>query len=150
MPRANRAACVWFESTPPPFKKPPPPVATWLLCGKIVHVSISPPSANRSKFRNNPRFACNNGGFSCNNGRYFRNNRGFSEITKEQPKRPARIITRNGLFRGEIASCTIYPRFICNLRFAPPPFLLNFAPFVHFSLHRLLRSSPLRGGRAPF
>lgn len=42
MPRANRAACVWFESTPPPFKKPPPPVATWLLCGKIVHVSISP------------------------------------------------------------------------------------------------------------
>lgn len=55
MPRANRAACVWFESTPPPFKKPPPPVATWLLCGKIVHVSISPPSANRSKYRNNPR-----------------------------------------------------------------------------------------------
>lgn len=75
MPRANRAACVWFESTPPPFKKPPPPVATWLLCGKIVHVSISPPSANRSKYRNNPRF-------SCNNGRYFRINRGFSEITK--------------------------------------------------------------------
>ena len=132
MPRANRAACVWFESTPPPFKKPPPPVAAWLLCGKIVHVSISPPSANRSKFRNNPRLACNNGGFSCNNGRYFRNNRGFSETTKEQPKRPARIITRNGLFRGEIASCTTYLRFICNLRFAPPPFLLNFAPFVHF------------------
>ena len=132
MPRANRAACVWFKRTPPPFKKPPPPVATWLLCGKIVHVSISPPSANRSKFRNNPRFACNNGGSSCNNGRYFRINRGFSETTKEQPKRPARIITRNGLFRGEIASCTIYPRFICNLRFAPPPFLLNFAPFVHF------------------
>ena len=45
---------------------------------------------------------------------------------------PPKTTTRNGLFRGEIASCTTYPRFICNLRFAPPPFLLNFAPFVHF------------------
>lgn len=91
------------------------------MCGLSERRRLSknrPPSANRSK--------------SCNNGRYFRNNRGFSETTKEQPKRPARIITRNGLFRGEIASCTTYPRFICNLRFAPPPFLLNFAPFVHF------------------
>ena len=105
------------------------------MCGLRERRRLSksrPPSANRSKFRNNPRFACNNGGFSCNNGRYFRINRGFSETTKEQPKRPARIITRNGLFRGEIASCTTYLRFICNLRFAPPPFLLIFAPFVHF------------------
>ena len=45
---------------------------------------------------------------------------------------PPKTTTRNGLFMGNIASCTIYPRFICNLRFAPPPFLLNFAPFVHF------------------
>lgn len=45
---------------------------------------------------------------------------------------PPKTTTRNGLFMGNIASCTTYPRFICNLRFAPPPFLLNFAPFVHF------------------
>ena len=26
MPRANRAACVWFKRKPPPFKKPPRPI----------------------------------------------------------------------------------------------------------------------------